>query len=341
MATAREDLTDFSVLATERDRLANYLIRHMRDTLSSTPTLLSEACEHVLATPGKLLRPLLMLEACRVIGGDPERVFPAAAGTEYGHIASLVHDDIIDGDHERRGRETLQVRYDREIALITGDFLIFQTFLSFTDCMSQGASTERVLAAIRTLSVTCIQMCQGQALEATTTGDLSTTEPTYLKVIRLKTASFCRAAARIGANLGGGDDQAIAALSSFGENLGMSFQIVDDVLSYAGEPQIVGKPLSSDIANQRMTLPIIYAIQSGGEAARAKIAELFRVDPHERAASYAQLVRLLASTDAIPRARAVARRYTAAATQQLDRLPYTPSRERLRALAATFLTRDR
>lgn len=340
MATLGKDLTEFEVLMRERQHVTAYLDTHIREVLDAPATPLSEACAYVIAAPGKLLRPLLMLDACRAAGGNPDQVFPAAVGTEYGHMASLVHDDIIDGDGERHGQAAVHVKYGLDTALLLGDLLIFQTFLSFAACEERGASAERVLAAIRTLGETCVAMCQGQALEARTAGDLTTDEATYLEIIRLKTAVFCRAAARIGARLGGAENWAVEAVARYGEHLGMTFQIVDDLLGYTGDDRVVGKPLSSDLANGRVTLPVIYAIESGGERTRARIRALFQADAAHRERAHHDLIRLLADQGALTRARARAKWYTASAKRELDRLPETPARERLRALADGFLVRD-
>jgi geranylgeranyl diphosphate synthase type I len=301
---------------------------------------LAKTTEHVLSAPGKLLRPLLLLDACRAAGGDPECVFPAACGTEYGHVASLIHDDIMDGDEARRGQPSLHVKYNVPAAILTGDLLIFQTFLSYTDCMDSGVTAERVLKAIRTLSRTCIEMCQGQALEAAMVGKLETTEEAYLEMIRLKTASFCCAAARIGARLGGAEEDAIIALGNYGHYLGMAFQIVDDLLSYIGDKVALGKPVTSDMRNRRITLPIIYALQSRDRQVTQRIRVLFATETAMDAEAHGELLHILNASRSLDRARAVAYRYTTRAKQQLDLLPYSEARERLRALSEMFMSRD-
>src|SRR5918911_4397800 len=125
MITAREDTGTFAAFVDERARILDYMARHLQETVGETPGFLARTSDYVLSTPGKLLRPLLLLDACRAAGGDPERVVPAAAGTEFGHIASLVHDDIIDGDAERRGCPAVHVQYGVPLAILTGDFLVF------------------------------------------------------------------------------------------------------------------------------------------------------------------------------------------------------------------------
>lgn len=338
MITARED-GGFAALADERTRVLEYLAQHLHESMGEAVGFLAQTTEYVLSSPGKLLRPLLLIDACKAAGGDPDRVFPAAAGTEYGHIASLIHDDIIDGDLERRGQASLHAKYTLPAALLTGDYLIFQTFLCYTQCEDRGVSAERVLRAIRTLSKTCMEMCEGQALEAQVAGDLETNEETYLELIRLKTATFCQSAAAIGACLGGADDDVVETLSNYGTNLGMAFQLMDDILSYDGSSFMLGKPLSSDLRNRRVTLPVIYALR-GGAQTRDAIRRLYEADAAQQADAHTQLVHTLLTTRALDQARALAYKYTTKAKQNLDLLPYSESRERLRTLADIFLTRD-
>jgi geranylgeranyl pyrophosphate synthase len=340
MATVRDEMVDFAALVEERTRIADFLAQHMREVLGERGCYLAQTTEHVLAAPGKLLRPLLLLDACRAAGGDPEAVFAAACGTEYGHIASLIHDDIMDGDEARRGRPTLHVTYSTPAAILTGDLLIFQTFLSYTDCVEQGVEAELILGAIRALSRTCIEMCQGQALEAVAAGRLDTTEEQYFEIVRLKTASFCATAAEIGARLGGADETAIIALSTYGHHLGMAFQVVDDLLCYTGDAGHLGKPPLSDIRNRRVTLPIIYAMQSRDLAVTSRMRALFRSADDAGEGAYAELLPLLRATRALDRTRNVAYRHTMKAQQALDRLPPSAARERLRGLATTCLSRD-
>jgi len=339
MITAREDLGGVEQLTDDRERVVHALVSHMHETLGDISGFLSETSEYVLSAPGKLLRPLLLLDACRAVGGDPAAVFPAAVGTEYGHIASLIHDDIMDGDEKRRGQDTLHVKYSLPTALLTGDYLIFQTYLSYTECAANGVPAERILRAIQMLSVTCIEMCRGQALEEEVVGNLDISEDIYHELIRLKTASFCRSAAGVGACLGGGDEDALQALSNYGTNLGLAFQIMDDVLCYDGTASL-GKPHTSDVRNRRVTLPIIYALQAGGPQARDEIASIFSATDLSEEEAHARLVHVLVQTRAIDRARAVAYRYTKRAKQDLSRLPASEARTRLQALADIFLTRN-
>ncbi|MEO7001798.1 MAG: polyprenyl synthetase family protein [Ktedonobacterales bacterium] len=371
MTMAKESV-DFTTLFTaqvvERSLVAETLCRRGQQ-LFADAGLLSETGAYALATPGKLLRPLLLLDACRATGGDPERVFPAALGTEFGHIASLIHDDIIDGDDERRGRPTLHRQFDTGAAILTGDALIFSTFLSYTGCLERGVSAERTVGAIRLLSETCIEMCRGQALEAALQRDLHASKARYLEVIRLKTAVFCRAVTYLGAYLGGADEAQCALLGEYGLRLGMAFQLMDDVLCYADADDAndandaddsdqhdgqggdtadtLGKSQLSDLCNQRVTLPIIYAWDAGGPHERRILRDAFTSDedggeddPQRLLETHAAIKRVLRTTGALESTRALVHRYTVQAQRSLDPLPPSDAGMRLTLLAALLASRD-
>lgn len=328
-------------LSDQRDQLLEFLQRHTREALAGLGNsgALLRASEHMFATPGKLLRPMLLLEACEAAGGDPAVVLPAAAGTEYGHMASLIHDDIIDGDAERRGQTALHVKFDLGAAILAGDLLIFETFLSYIQCAERGVGSDRVLAAIHTLTRTCIDICRGQALEASLAGDLTAGARAYLQVIRLKTASFYRGACRIGAVLAGAPEPVVIALERYGHNLGMAFQIVDDTLPYDGAANRVGKPLASDLKNGRVTLPVILGLQTPSTRLRQEIATLFRA-PTMASSAHQRLAAALRDSGATVRARDLAARYTARAQHHLGLVPPSEARERLHQWAALTLARD-
>jgi geranylgeranyl diphosphate synthase type I len=343
MITVQDGIGLVAPLANDRERIAASLRERCRSALGGASGALGAALDHALATPGKLIRPLLLFDACRAVGGDPEAIFPAGLGTEYGHIASLIHDDIMDGDTARRGQETVHVTYGLNTAILAGDALIFLAFLGYADTAQHGVSAERALAAIRLLSLTCIEMCRGQALEAVIARQPDTCEEAYLEVVRCKTASFCRAVAAIGGILGGGDDAAVAALGAYGEELGLSFQIMDDLLCYDETDDRLGKSSLSDLRNCRVTLPVIYAIQRGTAAQQGRVREIFEApaeDAEGLAAQHAELVSILRATGALERARLRVREHTQRARERIAELPPSEARERLAALAMLLSVRD-
>jgi geranylgeranyl diphosphate synthase type I len=302
------------------------------EALSGPAGYLTATSAYTLAVPGKLLRPLLLLEACRAAGGDPDQVISAAAGLEAAHVASLIHDDIVDGDDLRRGQPSLHARFDLPAALITGDLFIFYSFLGLVQAHQGGVSAEEVLQAIRLLSQMGIDMAKGQALEAVLSCQPGVTETAYLHMVRLKTASACAAACHIGACLGGGSAEATAALAAFGDNLGVAFQIVDDILAYEGDLQALGKPLSSDLRNCRITLPLILAHQSASPDLRYRLDDL-TVSDAPAAARHAEMKTILTETGALDAARSRALYFSRCSQEHLHLLPDSPARQRLHQLA--------
>lgn len=344
MVAIKDGIDLFSPLADERERLARRLGEHCRDAIGEQGTPLNTAMTHALASPGKYIRSLLLLDACRTVGGDPDTILPAALGAEYGHLASLIHDDIMDGDTSRRGQDTVHVKYGLDTAVLAGDAFIFLAFLSYVQCHDLGVSAERTLSAIRTLSLTCIDMTRGQALEAAMVGQPDATEAMYMQVVRMKTAAFCRAVCEIGALLGGGDEAEVTCLGAFGDNLGIAFQVIDDLLCYDQASSALGKSTLSDLRNRRVTLPVIYALQSGKPRQSARLRDLFlspATDDDELRAQHTQLTEILRETGALERARTVAQSHTQLARANLNLLRPGDSRERLAALATLLAVRDR
>ncbi|MCL4545594.1 MAG: polyprenyl synthetase family protein [Chloroflexi bacterium] len=338
------------MLAAERKRLLeaeqltltgihDYLVGGLarRESVSHT---LREACLYAVGPQGKMIRPALMLEACRSVGGNPEQILPAVAGTEYGHTASLIHDDLIDGDSIRRGQEAVHRRFGVDYAILGGDYLIFQTYLCFTRCYELGVSSDRVVRAIRILSETCLDMCEGQALEVELAGNCRMTQQQYMAVIHRKTATFTSSAAEIGGVLGGGTESQMQALRQYGIQLGLAFQITDDILPYIEDPSTLRKPADSDLANRRVTLPIIYALQLCAPEERAWIEALFSVR-HPDVQEHERLAQLVRRCGAANRALDDARRASYEATRQVEQLPHTPSRDLLSALADLAVERHR
>lgn len=315
-----------------------YLIQALQRSEQTLGSTLRDACLYAVGPQGKMMRPALMLEACRAVGGNPEQILPAVAGTEYGHTASLIHDDLIDGDGIRRGQEAVHRRFGMDYAVLGGDYLIFQTYHCFTRCAALGVPSDRVLRAIALLSTTCMDMCEGQALEAELVGNCDVTRELYLQVIHLKTATFTASAAQIGAVLGGGTEQEITALGAYGEHLGLAFQVIDDLLCYTEHDDVIKKPAVSDLTNRRVTLPIIYALERATPAQQRWLRRLF-ADPQPDVSQQPALLDLLRTTGAVERARADAEQFAALARQHVGMLSATASREHLAALAGMAVHR--
>lgn len=311
----------------------------LRDRWSADTSLLGKMCQHALVPTGKLFRPLLLLEAALAVGGELGQVLPAAVGAECGHVASLIHDDIIDHDELRRGRPSVQHAFGVGDAIVAGDALIFDLFVGLADCRVTGVPADRVVAALDAVARAGLDLCRGQTLESELSRDLRFDATSYLEVARLKTAAYFRGACQSGALLGGGNRSMVDALGAYGNSLGLAFQIHDDLLGYVSHSANTGKSDTSDIENARMTLPVILAHDASGPGDRRRLREAMtgNVDP---AQAHQVVLGLLDQTGAISAASTIARSYAHAANKALDPLPACPSRTRLRWIAELVIARD-
>ncbi|WP_344358111.1 polyprenyl synthetase family protein [Streptomyces gobitricini] len=308
------------------------LVDALSDRWSSEEGLVGDICRYALASSGKLLRPLLLLEAAQAVGGDPRSVLPAAVGTECGHLASLIHDDIIDGDDMRRGRPSVPHKFGVSEALLAGDCLIFDAFAALAECRHRGVPSERIVLALEIVAGAGLDLCRGQSLEAELTATRRFDAAAYREVARLKTAAFFRGAGESGAVLGGGTPAQVEAVRDFGQHMGIAFQIYDDLLPYTSSSATTGKPDTSDVRNQRLTLPLLLAHELGtGPQRRTLTSALADTSDPERALR--TLSQLAADTGALTAAASQAANHLETALQALAALPPTASRSRLQRLA--------
>lgn len=321
-------------------RLVDRVDAVLRKRWGGAQDLLHAMCAHALVPSGKLIRPVLLLESALAVGGEVDVVMPAAVGAECGHVASLVHDDIIDDDALRRGRPSVQHRFGMQNAIVAGDALIFDLFLGLSQCREAGARPDRIVAALEVVARCGIDLCRGQSLEAELQESRSLDVDSYLRMISWKTAALFRGVCQSGALLAGGSTAAVNALGVYAENLGLAFQIHDDLLPFTAAAAAVGKSDTSDVRNGRGTLPVILGYAAGHPADRRVIDDALHGDGdanRRRDALHAVLKRTGALTAAAVRARACVDEANAA----LAELPPTPSRTRLHALAEAAVGRSR
>lgn len=321
------------------------------------------AVGHSLRGRGKMVRAEILLATCAAVGGDPDSLTVAAAGIEYGHLASLVHDDLIDRDTLRRNEPTVWHHFGPPHAVVTGDWLLFAAFHLLARC-GDRVPAERVVRALRALSQSGLDSCFGASYELTLAGDVRVPVEDYLQMARAKTGSVLRGAAVSGAVLGGGGAEQAAAAGGYGEHLGIAFQIVDDLLPYTTDEATLGKPVLSDVRNRRPTLPVLYALEDCAEDERELLRATYAdppqpgegatdgnagpacdtgvtPDPSDVGAAHERLRQILTRTGALARTRGVAEHYQAASLAALAALPAGAGRERLREIAAAVLDRDR
>lgn len=235
------------------------------------PDSLSKASGHLMKADGKKIRPLLTLLSCEAVGGNAKDALNIAVAIELLHVASLVHDDIVDGDTLRRGKKTVHSVWGTETAIIAGDLLIGKAVetATRTDC-------PRVLNLIAQAAV---EMCEGEILETELQKNLEEISVDMcLKIIKKKSASLIRVAAESGAILGGGSENVVRSISRYGELMGMAFQIRDDVLNFVSSEEVLKKPVNTDLLTMRPNLVLLHRINCeprNGIKAAQRMAEDF------------------------------------------------------------------
>jgi geranylgeranyl diphosphate synthase type I len=269
------------------------------------------------ANSGKRIRPLLGLLAYASIAGDHRRALPGAAAVELGHNFSLVHDDIEDGDTERRHRPTLWTVHGIPQAINTGDTLFSLSRIALHRLTELGFPDRTVLRLMRLYDETCLALCEGQYIDiATSESDELMSVEAYFDMIGRKTAALIAASIEAGALLATDDENVIARYRAFGWALGIAFQLNDDLLGIWGAEQATGKE-ASDVAHKKKTLPVIYAIEQAGPADRDRLIELYAADD-PTAPELAEIVAILERVGAREYTRDQARRYRDEALAELD-----------------------
>jgi len=243
--------------AAQRHRVAAGLAaveERLQRTVSALPGRLGEAAGSTLAAGGKRLRPLLVLLSAR---HTRPPVLRAASAVELVHMATLVHDDVLDQADLRRGLPTVARSYGDQMAVSTGNFLLAQAFAELSDTGDAGAVAD--------LSEVAWGLSEGERLQAADAFRLTVTVDDYLQRCRLKTADLFAVACRLGARLSGLGDENVAALGAFGDSLGLSFQILDDILDLTGDEAVTGKRRGTDLRDGTVTLPIVLALEARPE----------------------------------------------------------------------------
>ena len=210
---------------------------------------------------GKRIRPLLCLLSCEAVCGDWQRALPVAAAIELAHNFSLIHDDIEDVSDERRGRQAVWKVWGLAQGLNAGDGMFVLARLALDKLCERGLSGDKCSAVSCIFDAATLSLCQGQFLDLGFESRLDVTVDEYIQMIRGKTAALMSASTRLGAMLGTDDTKLIKALAGFGENIGLAFQMTDDILGIWGDPSVTGKSAATDILSKKKSLPAITGLQ--------------------------------------------------------------------------------
>jgi len=314
----REDLR-----AVERE-----FARHVQSQVALIPTI----GDYIQNGGGKRIRPAVLLMAARMAGYTGERAVLYASVLEFIHTATLVHDDIIDESELRRGREAVHTRWGNHVTVLFGDFLYLKSM--------SLALTQDDLAIIRLLCDVTLRIVEGEIYQLTKNGDADLTETEHFEIVQSKTAYLFAGCARIGGMLGPITREQQEALWQYGLNIGMAFQIVDDLLDFTGEEVALGKPVGGDLREGKLTLPVIHMRDRGGPRAPAllrKVVESREVSLDE----WHEIKAMLTQTRSIEYANRVAFDYVERAKKTLYSFPSSDARDALMFLPDYVVSRDR
>ncbi len=300
---------------------------------SSSPNkLISEISAYLFQKSGKRIRPALCLLCSKLLGYKGKEHILMSALVETIHTASLIHDDIIDNSARRRGRETIHARWGPNITVLLGDYLYIKA-LGLSLC-SEHPRVAQILTGISA------KMIEGELEEYYLSGNLDLAEKDYLDIIKKKTASLFSASCLIGGVLAKASKKEEAFLVEYGTNLGISFQIIDDLLDFTADEKALGKPVLSDLSEGRITLPLIYTLNNDGKENRKKIVNLLRHRELSRD-SLDKILKIVKSNGALDYTYKKAEEYSLKSRESISRFPHSIHRDTLNLLSEFVLTRTK
>ena len=287
----------FRLLATDLARVNQLIVSRMHSPVALIPQLAG----HIVSAGGKRLRPMLTLGCARLCGYQGERHIALAAAVEFVHTATLLHDDVVDSSHLRRGRDTANAVWGNKPAVLVGDFLFSRSF----ELMVEDGS----LRVLEILSHAAAVIAEGEVGQLVTANDMKTTEAAYLEIIEAKTAALFAAASRIGAVVAERPPAEEEALERFGRYLGIAFQLIDDMLDFLAQESELGKSVGDDFRDGKITLPILIAFARGDSEERTFWRRTLE-DSDQRPGDLERAMRLVerrgAAAETLRRARAYA-----------------------------------
>lgn len=298
--------------------------------LTTSVPLISVVGRYILRSGGKRLRPLLMILSARLCGYRGNRDASLAVVFEFVHAASLLHDDVVDHAESRRNNPAANTIWGNPAVVLVGDFLYSKAILM--------AVEHHNIRILEFLSEATTRMAEGEVLQLIHADNLEITEEEYLEVITRKTAGLIAAACRIGAVFAGGNSVEEKAMETYGHNIGIAFQLVDDTLDYMGDADELGKPVGNDIQEGKATLPLIHALTCGKPSDRTRLRDLFSADK-TRPEDFREIRELVVRSGGIDYTHALARRHVQQAKEALQAFSVLPTREILEDLAEYVICR--
>ena len=299
---------------------------------ASEYTFVDMAVQHVVEGGGKRLRPILVVLSAKVCDYEGSEAHTLAAVVELIHVASLVHDDVLDEAAIRRGRETLQTKWGNKVAVLVGDYLHARVLSMLVARRSDDP-------AMAILADTTQAMCEGEVIHAYKSGDFDISEDEYLKIISFKTGKLIAASCTLGAHLGTTDAQKIESLTTYGQQIGTAFQIVDDLLDFTEDSDKLGKEAFGDLREGKLTFPIIYARTVCNDSEKQMLEKMLHPNTDETEA-IAFVESLFQRYGVEPHCLKIAQSYADHAKAALAIFPETPARAALAELADYVVSRE-
>jgi geranylgeranyl diphosphate synthase type II len=298
------------------------------------PTTLYEPMRYTLGAGGKRLRPLLLLTACEAVGGDYRSALDAAAAVELLHNFTLIHDDVMDNDDTRRGRATVHRKWDSNVAILAGDGLIALSYQLLVK-----TETQEMFHIGSLFSNTLLEVCEGQAYDKEFEVAAHVEIDSYLLMIRKKTAALLALCCELGGFIGGAAPAVTAGLREFGLNLGLGFQLQDDLFDLVSDEDSLGKTWGSDIRQKKKTMLLIHALDAAGPADRKTITGILAkpVVEHDDIIEIKAIFQRCGSIDA---AKHLIRKHFDTAEKHLDVLPPQAGRQAMEAFLQTIAGRS-
>jgi geranylgeranyl diphosphate synthase type I len=242
------------------EKNAKTVNRYLKTKLKGNPKMLYDAAGHLIINGGKRLRPYMVIKSCQILGGKTSKAMPAASAVEMVHNFTLVHDDIMDNDEMRHGVPTVHKKFGMPVAILAGDVLFSKAFQIISNSKLSGNAMTQLISRLATA---CVEVCEGQIMDIKMAeGKKIPSQSEYIKMIGKKTAALFDVSCAMGAICATNKTTDVANLSSFGNNLGIAFQITDDLIGVMGDPKITKKPVGNDLREGKKSLPILMAIKS-------------------------------------------------------------------------------
>jgi geranylgeranyl diphosphate synthase, type II len=287
------------------------------------PVTMYDAGKYVLSGSGKRVRPLLTLFSCESVGGMWRTALPAALAVETLHNFTLVHDDIMDGSNSRRGRPTVHTRWNENVAILSGDALVAIAYKSLLRTKSK-----RMNEIVSLFTDGLLEVCEGQSYDMEYEREVHVTVKDYLLMIEKKTGALLTMASAIGGVIGDASDEHLKSLVRFSKNLGMAFQIQDDLLDVQADPDKIGKPMFNDIRKGKRTFLLLYAVGRAGTKDMAILRKVFDRKATDND-TIRRVERIYRETGTIEHTRATVEQYTRKAESNLATLPAVRGRDML------------